>query len=326
MTLTLDGGNTGSRALARARTLPPDHAAFAELPIQRVTLAHGLAVAVHVSGRLSRHRLPVVCLPGYQRNMSDFSGFSGHFNHLGASDWPVVLLDLPGRGRADDRLRAEDYSTLTDAQDVAAVLAALGIGQAVILGQGQGGQVAMALAADHPLLLAGTVLVDAGPVADSRGIVRLRNNLAHVESLRGEKTVRAGFRRMLAGDYPGLAEDRLDLLMGRSHYLDKRGRARPLYDPRLVAALAEINFDDVLMAQWPLYDALRCAPLMILRTQLSDQVRRETFDEMVRRRPDATALTIAGQGSPALFEDTDEAGAIVRFVMELSGRKLGRAA
>ena len=312
--------------LARARSVPPDHAAFAELPIQRVTLGHGLSLAVHVSGRLTQQRVPVVCLPGYQRNMSDFTGFSAHFNRLGAADWPVVLIDLPGRGRSDDRQRAEDYSTLRDAEDVAAVLAALGIGPVVLLGQGQGGQVAMALAANHPLLFAGTVLVDAGPVTDSRGIVRLRNNLAHVESLRGEKTVRAGFRRMLAGDYPGQAEDRLDALMGRSHYLDKRGRARPLYDPRLVAALAEINFDDVLMAQWPLYDALRCAPLLLLRTQLSDQVRRETFDEMVRRRPDATAITLAGQGSPALFDGTDETAAIARFVMDISQQRLGRAA
>ena len=324
--MTLDGANTGLMPLARARSLPTDHAAFADMPVQRVTLAHGLDMAVHISGRLTQQRVPVVCLPGYQRNMSDFSGFSAHFNRLGAADWPIVLLDLPGRGRSADRRRADDYNTLTDAADVASVLAALGIGQAVILGQGQGGQVAMALAAAHPLLFAGTVLLDAGPVTDSRGIVRLRNNLAHVESLRGEKTVRAGFRRMLAGDYPGLAEERLDALMGRSHYLDKRGRARPLYDPRLVAALAEINFDDVLMAQWPLYDALRCAPLLLLRTQLSDQVRRETFEEMVRRRPDATAITLAGQGSPALFDGNDDIAAIARFVLDTSQARLGRAA
>ncbi|MBU1304286.1 MAG: alpha/beta hydrolase, partial [Alphaproteobacteria bacterium] len=249
--------------MARSRTVPPDHAAFAGLPVQHVTLAAGLAAAVHVSGTLSSARVPVLCLPGYQRNMSDFTGFAGHFNRLGLSDWPVVLLDLPGRGRATDRARPDDYGSLADARDVASVMAALGIGQAVVLGQGQGGQVAMALAADHPLLLAGAVLVDAGPVSDSRGIVRLRNNLAHVESLRGEKTVRAGFRRMLAGDYPGLPDERLDLLIGRSHFIDKRGRPRPLYDPRLVAALAEINFDDVLMAQWPLFDALACAPLRV---------------------------------------------------------------
>lgn len=307
------------------RKIHADHSAFADLPISHVPLAAGLRAAVHVSGRLSSQRVPVVCIPGYHRNISDFTEFAAYFPRASGGDWPVVLIDLPGRGRSDDRRKPQDYGSPADAGDVASVLAALGIGKAVILGQGHGGQVAMVLAAQHPLLVAGTVLLDSGPVTDSRGIVRLRNNLAHVESLRG-KAVVAGFRRILGGDYPGLPDDRLDVLMARSHRLDKRGRARPLYDRRLIAALASINFDDVLMAQWPLFDALACAPLMLLRTQLTDQLRRETFDEMVRRRPDAVALTIAGQGSPALFDQHEEIEAVAEFVVGISARLLGRAA
>ena len=307
------------------RKIHADHSAFADLPVNYVSLAAGLRAAVHVSGRLSSQRVPVVCIPGYHRNISDFTEFAAYFPRASGGEWPVVLIDLPGRGRSDDRRKAEDYGSPADASDVASVLAALGIGKAVILGQGHGGQVAMVLAAQHPLLVAGTVLLDSGPVTDSRGIVRLRNNLAHVESLRG-KAVVAGFRRILGGDYPGLPDDRLDVLMARSHRLDRRGRARPLYDRRLIAALASINFDDVLMAQWPLFDALACAPLMLLRTQLTDQLRRETFDEMVRRRPDAVALTIAGQGSPALFDQHEEIEAVAEFVVGTSAKLLGRAA
>ncbi|MHA6691928.1 alpha/beta fold hydrolase [Devosia sp. A449] len=312
--------------MPRPRKFPADHPAFAELPVTQVTLAGGLCAVVHVAGQLSSQRLPVICIPGYQRNMSDFTEFAGYFRRVGGGAWPVVLLDLPGRGRADDRRRAEDYGSPADARDVASVLAALGIGKAVVLGQGHGGQVAMMLSANHPLLIAGTVLLDSGPVTDSRGIVRLRNNLAHVESLRGAKAVSAGFRRILSGDYPGLPDTRLDALLARSHVIDKRGRAKPLYDRRLIEALASINFDDVLMAQWPLFDALRCAPLMLLRTQLTDQLRRETFDEMTRRRPDAVALTIAGQGSPALFDQREEIEAVAEFVIRTSTQLLGRAA
>lgn len=312
--------------MARPRTVPADHPAFAELPVRHVTLAAGLRAAVHVSGQLGRGRVPVVCIPGYQRNMSDFTEFAADFRRVGSGAWPVVLVDLPGRGRADDRPKSEEYSSIADARDVASVLAALGIGRAVMLGQGHGGQVAMALAAAHPLLIAGTVLLDAGPVIDSRGIVRLRNNLAHVESLRGARQVTAGFRRILGGDYPDLPDDRLDALMGRSHVIDKRGRARPLYDRRLIAALAGISFDDILTPQWPLFDALTCAPLMLLRTQLTDQLRRETFEEMARRRPDAVALTIAGQGSPALFDQREEIEAVARFVTQVSDEEAKRAA
>lgn len=312
--------------MARKRTTPADHAAFSELPVTHVTLSAGVRAAVHLSGTLSSRRLPVVCIPGYQRNMSDFADFTSYFRRASGGEWPVVLLDLPGRGRADDRLKAADYSSLADARDVASTLAALGIGRAIMLGQGHGGQVAMALAASHPLLIAGTVLLDSGPVTDSRGIVRLRSNLAHVESLRGTKAVTAGFRRILGGDYPGLPDTRLDALIGRSHAIDTRGRARALYDRRLIEALTSINFDDVLMPQWQLFDALSCAPLMLLRTQLTDQLRRETFDEMTRRRPDAVALTIAGQGSPALFDQREEIEAVAEFVIRISQQAREKAA
>ncbi|UXN73171.1 alpha/beta hydrolase [Devosia sp. A8/3-2] len=228
-------------------------------------------------------------------------------------------------GRTDDRARPEDYSSLADARDVATILPALGIDRAVILGRGHGGQVAMALAMDHPLLVAGTVLLDAGPVTDSRGIVRLRNNLKHVESLRGGKFVTAGFRRMLSGDYPSLPEARLDALMGRSHTIDRRGQARPLYDARLIDALGSINFDDVLVAQWPLFDAaLRAANAATHAIDRSIAAR--DLDEMQRRRPDAVALTIAGQGSPALFDQRDEIEAVAEFVIRTSRAVLGRAA
>lgn len=307
------------------RHIPTDHPPFAALPVRMVTLGDGrLQAAVKVSGTLSSRRVPVVCIPGYQRNMTDFTDFDAYFQRIGGGNWPVVLIDLPGRGRSADRVRAEDYGSLRDAEDIAGVLAALGIESAVFLGQGYGGQVTMALAASHRLLIAGAVLLDAGPVTDSRGIVRLRNNLRHVEGIRGANTVKAGFRRMLTGDYPGSSESQLDALMGRSHYLDKRGRAKPLHDPRLIEALNDFSFDDVLTAQWPLFDALTGVPLMLLRTQLTDQVRRETFDDMTRRRPDALALTIAGQGSPALFDQHEEIDAVAEFVVRVSTKRLGR--
>ena len=307
------------------RSVPPDHKAFAAFPVQMIeTRNPRVRAAVHVTVPLSRDKMPLVCLAGLYRNMSDFTDFVAYFRRLGSGNWPVVLIDLPGRGRADDREKASDYSSLTDARDVADILAALGIGRAIFLGQGHGGQVTMALTAEHPLLVGGTILLDAGPMVDSRGIVRLRNNLAHITSLRGERQVAAGLRRMLSGDHPDLNEEALDALAERSHIIDKRGRARPLFDERLLAPLASISFDDVLTPQWPLFDALAQIPLMILRTQLTDQLRRETYEEMVRRRPDAVALTIAGQGSPALLDQHEEIEAVASFVFRVGavgGRK-----
>lgn len=310
----------------RQRHVPEDHPVFAGLPVRHILLQDvRTRAAVHLRGTFGHGRMPLVCVPGYHRNMSDFTAFAEYFRRLGPGNWPMVLVDLPGRGRADDRAKASDYNSLADARDLADILAALGIGRAIVLGQGHGGQVAMALAAAHPLMIGGTILLDSGPVTDSRGIVRLRNNLAHLSGLRG-KAVAAGFRRMLAGDHPGLPDDALDALALRSHYFDKRGRPHPLFDTRLIELLKDFSFDDVLVAQWPLYAALNCAPLMLLRTQLTDQLRRETFEEMVRRRPDAVALTIAGQGSPALFDQSAEIEAVAEFVFGIGAGARKKAA
>ena len=90
--------------------------------------------------------------------------------------------------------------------------------------------------------------------------------------------------------------------------------------------LETISFDDVLTPQWALFEALNHRPLMILRTQLTDQLRRETYEEMVRRRPDAVALTIAGQGSPALFDQHEEIEAVAGFIFKTAAKMQSKAA
>ncbi|MCS6759402.1 MAG: alpha/beta hydrolase [Candidatus Devosia euplotis] len=207
-TLPLHGGQQELPRYAPPRTVPGDHSAFAGLPVSYVSLVASLQAAVHVAGTLSRRKLAVLCLPGYQRNMSDFTTFAAYFRRVGGGDWPVVLLDLPGRGRSDNRAHQADYSSLTDARDVASVMTALSIDRAIALDHG--GHVAMALAAAHPPMVVGAVLLDAGPVIDSCGIVRLRNNLEHIDALRGAKAVQSGFRRILGGDYPGIPDDQLE--------------------------------------------------------------------------------------------------------------------
>jgi len=305
------------------RKVPADHAAFDGLPVTMVTLGRAQAqAAVYVAGRLSRTRVPLICVAGYHRNMSDFADFLPIFAHLNGADWPVVLIDLQGRGRSSDRPVKQTYGSPSDARDLSSVATALGIESAVFLGQGYGGQVVMALAAQRPGLIAGAVLIDAGPVTDTRGIVRLRNNLAYIESLRGARQVLAGCKRMLASDHPGASDGQLERLALRTHYFDRRGRARPLFDAYLVKALQDFSLDDVLVAQWPLFDALKFAPLLLMRTQLTDQLRRETFEEMARRRAEAPAVTIMGQGSPALLDETDEVSMIAQFVREASQRQL----
>jgi pimeloyl-ACP methyl ester carboxylesterase len=297
------------------RILPTEHKPFTALPVTMLTIGKaGEEIAVHATGRLGPDRVPVVCVPGYNRNMADYSDLL----HLGrqylGDAHPLLLVDLKGRGRSTDRKSLEAYSSLNDADDLIEVLRALAVERAVFIGQGYGGQVLMAMAASQPGLIAGTVLIDAGPVSDSRGLVRLRTTLHELTGVRGEASLRPMLRRMAAADYPGTPEIVLDTLALRTHFVDKRGRLQPLFDPALIKLLEAFGLGDVLMAQWPLFDALNAAPLMMMRTQLTQQLRRETYEEMMRRRRDAEAFVIESQGSPALLDNSDDVQPIIDFV------------
>jgi pimeloyl-ACP methyl ester carboxylesterase len=310
-----------------SRTVPLEHPAFASLPVRQVVVGDAReTMAVHVSGRLLIGRMPVVCVPGYQRNMSDYTEFAGLFHRIMGEDWPVVMLDLKGRGRSADRLDKSRYITTIDAGDIAQICAALAIESAVFIGQGYGGQVLMALGTAQPTLIGGVILIDSGPVSDPRGLVRLRNNLKDLDGNRSAAGLRSMFRRMLTADYPGLPDVLLDSLASRTHLLDKRNRVRPLFDPHLLKMLEDYEHDDVLMAQWPLFGALGMMPMTMMRTQLTDQLRREVFEEMMKRRRDADGYVIEGQASPALLNSVEDVEPIADFVRQVVKKKARPAA
>jgi pimeloyl-ACP methyl ester carboxylesterase len=308
--------------MAKARPLPAEHKPFAGLPVAMITVGPASEqMAVHVAGRLGPGRVPVICVPGYNRNMADYADFARLCAQMLPDLSPFVLVDLKGRGRSANRPHAEDYSSINDAADLVEIARALAIERAIFVGQGYGGQVLMALGADRPALIAGTVLIDAGAVSDSRGLVRLRTTLNELTGVRGEASLRPMLRRMTAADYPEAPEPVLEALAVRTHFVDKRGRLQPLFDPALIKLLEPFGLDDVLVAQWQLFDALGPAPLMMMRTQLTHQLRRETFEEMMRRRRDAEAFVIESQGSPALLDNIDDLQPIVDFIRQVIGTK-----
>jgi len=305
------------------RPLPPaDYPPFAALPVRHISGGDAVRrLAVHVSGRFTVNQPPVICVPGFSRNMSDFTDFIRHYRATASIDWPIVLVDLIGRGRSSYLRSPDAYSAVTSAHDLSTIARALGISSAVFVGQGHGGQAVMALAAQHPALIAGAVLINAGPTTNPRGLVRLRANLEHVEGMRGDEQIRQVMRQILSADYPGLPGETLDALAARSHFIDKTGRARGLFDPALLKFLDRFSHDDEFVPQWHLFDALASMPLMLVRSQLTDRLDMDTFNGMIARRPDAMVDRFIGEGSPALLNNEGEVGSIADFVMQVGGSR-----
>lgn len=86
-------------------------------------------------------------------------------------DVRIVAPDLRGRGRS--AALPPPYGMAQHAADCAAVLDALGIGRAVVVGHSMGAFVATAFAAAHPTRVARLVLVDGGlPLRAPEGMTR----------------------------------------------------------------------------------------------------------------------------------------------------------
>jgi pimeloyl-ACP methyl ester carboxylesterase len=76
-----------------------------------------------------------------------------------------IAFDLRGHGRSDPP-NDGDYTLDANAEDLLAVVDALGIGQIILIGHSMGAAVATAFASTHPTRVRGLLLVD--PVGDQR--------------------------------------------------------------------------------------------------------------------------------------------------------------
>jgi len=108
---------------------------------------------------------PVVALHGVTASYMNFVGVADQLR----GRRPLLALDLRGRGDSDkpepsaeETGSAAPYGMSQHARDVAAAMRAFELGPSIVVGHSMGAFVAVALAVEHPEMVAGTVLVDGG--------------------------------------------------------------------------------------------------------------------------------------------------------------------
>ena len=94
-------------------------------------------------------------------------------------DFQVLALDQRGRGDSD-WAKDGDYTTSAYVADLAGFVDALGLDKFVLVGHSMGGRNSMAYAGQNPGKLEKLVIVDVGPVLDSRGSNRIAEEIRNV--------------------------------------------------------------------------------------------------------------------------------------------------
>ena len=268
------------------------------MQVRHIACQDGLRMAARFWGDWQGgHGPALLCLPGLSRNGADFAGLA-----RALSPYPVVALDLMGRGLADRAADPARYAPPRLLDDIRHATAALGLHKVIAAGTSFGGLLAMALAVSQPGLLAGSIINDVGPDAATSGasvwldIVGAPPSpadwpeaIAYLQGLMPDLSISTpeGWRELAEATFEPAPDGAHDL--------------RAQWDPRLVEPLRTPGdaFD-----LWALFRAAAArGPMLIVRGGASNVLGAETLVEMQRQAANAEAVTLPGVGhAPTLTE------------------------
>ena len=255
--------------------------------------------------------LPLLCLSGLTRDGRDFEYVLPHLKGC-----RVIRLDYRGRGNSD---WAEDFSTyniMREAQDAIELLDHLGLEKAAILGTSRGGLIAMGLAATLKARLLGVALNDIGPVLDPKGLDVIMGYLGvapRSTTLEQAAKARAHVMRDL---FPGVPMSRWHEEVAKFFNETEDGLTLS-YDPKLrdaVEAAGKGEAPDL----WPWFDALEGLPCAIIRGANSDLLTQETFDEMMRRIPQAHGAVVADRAHVPFLDEPEAVAALQAWIGDMT--------
>jgi len=262
-----------------------------------VSAPDGLKLHVRVYGVRDSGRLPVVCLPGLSRNGSDFDVLAEALSQIPDKPRRVLAIDLRGRGLSEYDRNPANYSLPVELGDVIAILTALAAEPAILIGTSRGGILTMLLAALRPTAIAGAVLNDIGPVIENKGVMRIKG---YVGKLPQPKSIEDGaeiLQLLFSAQFTAYTpEDWID--QARRNWRIEDGRLVPAYSPTLSKIFEGTDLEQPLPQLWAQFDAIPKVPVMVIRGEHSDILSAETVAAMKARRPELTAIEIAGEGHP----------------------------
>ena len=239
----------------------------------------------------------LVCLPGLTRNSKDFSDLAAHL----AQRFRVLCPDMRGRGRSARDSKPENYRPDVYVGDVWRLLDGLGVDTVGVIGTSLGALMAMLMNAVAPVRITHTVLNDAGPELDARGLARIASYTGKPSP---PMTTWADAAQRIAENYgvcyPDFTPADWADYARASCIRDVDGAIRFDYDPDIAIGLKTGSATPDL---WPLFDSLGTKPSLVLRGERSDLLSEAIVAKMCARLPTLRAVTIPGRGhAPTLNE------------------------
>ena len=265
------------------------------------------------------HR-PVLCLAGLTRNSRDFDSVARALSQHATSPRDVFTLDMRGRGLSESDKDWRNYAVPIEMQDVIDFMTAQELHNAGIIGTSRGGLISLVLAAAQPGRIGAVVLNDIGPVIETDGLMRIAGYVGRYPVPKSWADAARGVRDLTRRDFPNLTDQQAESF-ARQLFNESNGRPAPGYDAKLAQSLSVM--DGPMPQLWPQFEALKNAPVLVIRGENSDLLSEKTVEEMRRRHPMLASVSVPREGHAPLLWDAPTIRSIAQFFAETD--KVGHA-
>ncbi|MBN8552006.1 MAG: alpha/beta hydrolase [Caulobacterales bacterium] len=249
----------------------------------------------------------ILCLHGLTRNSRDFTALA---RVLGGR-YRLIAPDQRGRGLSA-YADPSTYVLPIQIQDTLGLLDQMQIERCVVVGTSMGALMAASMVALAPDRIAGVVLNDAGPVIDPAGLARIAAYVTETEQLDSWTAAIRRLQTLHGVAFPTYGEADWERF-ARWTYVWGEAGLKPDYDPRLREAVAATT--GAMPDLWPVFEAVRAVPSVLLRGAHSDILSVATA-EAVADRVGARWVTVPDRGHAPDLSEPDAVLAIMALLTD----------
>ena len=273
-----------------------------------ISAQDGLALYYRDYGDPLAAKTPLLCLTVLTRNSADYAGVAQRLSR----ERRVLCPDYRGRGRSAYDRNWRNYDPYVYISDISHILAATGVGRAVVVGTSMGGLLAMGLAVLRPSLIAGVVLNDIGPNVSNPGLDRILGYVG-VDHAQSDWTSAIRFLKELTPSLAPKADE--DWWRTHAEATYHKGPDGLLHFDWDVAIARPLDQQRAAADLWTMFRGLRAIPTLAFRGALSDVLTEDVFRRMALEKPDLVCVTVPDKGhTPSLTEPeaTEALDAVLR--------------
>jgi pimeloyl-ACP methyl ester carboxylesterase len=262
---------------------------------------------IHYTEWGAEHGEVVIASHGLARTGRDMDELAAHL----ASRYRVICPDMIGRGLSQWSPQPQhEYCLEFYGRIALSLVDQLALERFHWIGTSMGGAIGLALAAGALKgRMRSLVLNDIGPKISDAAVERIRSYAGKPPQFDRLTELEQYFRTVYQ-PYGWLSDQQWRRLTETSARRTPEGRITTHYDPNMVLQFVHHPRD---YDQWAAYDAIE-APTLCLRGERSDLLLAEVAEEMGRRGPRATLVTIANCGHAPALNVPDQLNLVARFL------------